>query len=109
MTRVWDYIGFGVCFAGLGYVGLWLVGSPDYLALPPALHAFGGGAAAFVPVRAILYLIGRRRAAARATPAADSPKAAASPRPLRRKATYPIRQVAPRSQFGLRGAQDRGA
>ena len=34
MNRVWDYIGFAVCFAGLGYIGLWLVGSPDYLALP---------------------------------------------------------------------------
>ncbi len=58
MNRVWDYIGFAVWFAGLGYIGLWLVGSPDYLALPPALHAFGGGAAA---VRAACDLIIARR------------------------------------------------
>ena len=108
MTRVWDYFGFAVCFAGLGYVALWLTGSSGYLALPPALHAFGGGAAAFVPVRAILYVIGRRRAGS-AVPVAEPPQPAASRRPLRRKASYPIRQVAPRSHFGLRGAPDRGA
>jgi len=108
MTRVWDYIGFAICFAGLGYVVLWLVGSSGYLALPPVLHALGGGAAAFVPVRAILFVIGRRRAGG-ARPAADSPKPAVASRPLRRKASYPIRQVSPRSHFGLRGAPDRGA
>ena len=102
MKRVWDYIGFAVCFAGLGYVGLWFVGSPDYLALPPVFHAFGGGAAAFVPVRAAMYVIGRRRVAG---PGADSAKSA-PPRPRRRKATYPIRQVKARSHFGLRGAPD---
>jgi hypothetical protein len=108
MTRVWDYIGFAICFAGLGHVVLWLTGSPSYLALPPVLHAFGGGAAALVPVRAILYVIGRRRAGS-ATPAAESPQPAARPRPLRRKASYPIRKVSPRNHFGLRGAPDRSA
>jgi hypothetical protein len=108
MTRVWDHIGFGVCFAGLGYVGLWLVDSPNYLAFPPMLHALGAAAAAFVPLRAVLYAVGRRRAAGSAKPAADSPKPAASPRLRRRKATYPIRQVAPRNHFGLRGAPDPG-
>lgn len=109
MTRVSDYIGFAVCFAGLGYVGLWFVGSPDFVALPPVLHALGGGAAAFVPVRAILFVVRRLRAMGSAKPAAESSKPAARPRPLRRKASYPIRQVAPRSHFGLRGAPDRGA
>ena len=27
MNRVWDYIGFAVWFAGLGYIVLWLFGS----------------------------------------------------------------------------------
>jgi len=102
MKRVWDYIGFAVCFAGLGYVVLWLVGSRDLLALPPALHALGGGAAAFVPVRLVIGVIGRRRAANGALHAAPR-KPAAVLRPPRRKATYPIRPVKPRSHFGLRG------
>lgn len=109
MTRVWDYIGFAVCFAGLGYVGLWLVGAPDFVALPPVFHALGGGAAAFVPVRAIVFVAGRRRDTGSAKPVAESGKPAVRPRPLRRKASYPIRQVAPRNHFGLRGALDRGA
>ena len=108
MTRVWDYIGFAVCFAGLGYIGLWLIGSPDFLALPPLLHGFGGGAAAFAPVRLIIALVNRRRGAGSAMPAAPPSKPAASSRPLRRKATYPIRQVKARNQFGLRGAPDQG-
>ena len=36
MNRVWDYIGFAVWFAGLGYIVLWLFGSPEHLILPPA-------------------------------------------------------------------------
>jgi len=108
MTRVWDYLGFAICFAGLGYVGLWFVGSPGFVALPPIFHALGGGAAAFVPLRAILFVIRRFRAAGRPKAHAESRKPAASPRPLRRKASYPIRHVAPRSHFGLRGAPDRG-
>jgi hypothetical protein len=105
MNRVWDYIGFAVCFAGLGYAGLWLVGSPDYLALPPLLHALGGGAAAFVPVRLIIAIVGRRSDGS-AMPAAHARGPVAASRPLRRKATYPIRQVKPRSHFGLRGVPD---
>jgi hypothetical protein len=106
MNPVWDYIGFAVCFAGLGYIGLWLGGSPDYLALPPVLHAFGGGAAALVPVRLIIAVANRRRTAGGAMPAAHAGKPAARSRPLRRKAHYPVRQVKPRSHFGLRGVPD---
>ena len=29
MSRVWDYIGFAVWFAGLGYIVMWLLRSPD--------------------------------------------------------------------------------
>lgn len=104
MKRVWDYLGFAVCFAGLGFVALWLLGSSDYRALPPALHALGAAAAAFVPVRLIMGVIGRRLAAARAVPAA--PQKPAAPKRLRRKATYPVRQVKARSHFGLRGVPD---
>ena len=28
MNRVWDYIGFAVWFAGLGYIVMWLFGTP---------------------------------------------------------------------------------
>ena len=64
MNRVWDYIGFAVWFAGLGYIVIWLLGSPDHLMLPPALHAVGVAAAMLVPVRLLLRAVGRRRAGA---------------------------------------------
>lgn len=102
MKRVWDYIGFAVCFAGLGYVALRLVGGPGVMGLPPLLHAVGAVAAAFVPLRVALSVSGRRRAGAPAAPAAPR-KPAAVLRPPRRKSTYPIRQVKPRDHFGLRG------
>ena len=69
MTRVWDYISFAIWFAGLGYIVLWLLGSPDHLVLPPALHAIGVAAAVLVPVRLLLRVVKRRRAAAGAVPA----------------------------------------
>jgi hypothetical protein len=97
MTRVRDYISFAVWFAGLGYIVMWLLGSPDHLALPPALHAIGTAAAVLVPVRLLLRTLKRHGAVP-----AISPLPAAVPRPLRRKATYPVRTVKPRSHFGLR-------
>ena len=39
-------------------------------------------------------------------PAAHAGKPAARSRPLRRKAHYPVRQVKPRSHFGLRGVPE---
>ncbi len=51
MSRVWDYISFAVWFAGHGYLVMWLLGSPDHLVLPPALHAIGVAAAMLIPVR----------------------------------------------------------
>ncbi len=106
MNRVWDYIGFAIWFAGLGYIVLWLLGSPDHLALPPALHAIGVTAAMLVPVRLVLRSVRRRRAAAAAKPVVRARKPAAVLRPQRRKSAYPIRQVKPRSHFGLRGVPD---
>mgnify|MGYP001547357231 FL=1 len=102
MARVWDYFGFAICFAGLGYAGLCLAGSHELLALPPSLRAFGLGAAVFVPVRAVMEVCKRRRAAAAPRPTESTPEVVA--RPARRKATYPIRKVKPRNHFGLRGA-----
>ncbi|HSP50940.1 MAG TPA: hypothetical protein VLN61_12355 [Pseudolabrys sp.] len=51
MNRVWDYIGFAVGFTGLGYIVLWLFGSPEHLTLPPALRMIGVASAMLVPVR----------------------------------------------------------
>ena len=63
MNRVWDYIVFAVWFAGLGYIVVWLGGSPVHLMLPPALHAVGVAAATLVPVRLLVRAVGRRRPA----------------------------------------------
>jgi hypothetical protein len=101
MNRVWDYIGFAVCFAGLGYIVLWLFGSPEHLTLSPALRVIGVALAMFVPVRLFLRAVGRRRhTAACAVPAR---KPAPVLRPRRRKPMCPLRPVKPRSHFGLRG------
>ena len=100
MNRVWDHIGFAVWFAGLGYIVMWLLRSPDLLLLPPALHVLGVASAMFVPVRLLLRAMSRRRASAGAVP---TRKPAAVLRPPRRKSSYPLRSVKPRSHFGLRG------
>ena len=105
MNRVWDYIGFAVWFAGLGYIVMWLLGSPDHLMLPPGLHALGVASAMLVPVRLLVRAVGRRRAAA-ATFAVSARKPAAVLRPRRRKPAHPHRFVKPRSHFGLRGMPD---
>ena len=59
-----------------------------------------------LPVRLIIAVANRRRAAGGAMPAAHAGKPAARSRPLRRKAHYPVRQVKPRSHFGLRGVPE---
>lgn len=100
MTRVWDYFGFAICFAGVGYAGLCLAGSDELLALPPLLRAFGLGAAVFVPFRAGLAVFKRRHAAAVSRQASSTTDA---PRPMRRSAIYPIHKIKPRNHFGLRG------
>ena len=99
MNRVWDYIGFAVWFAGLGYIVMWLLGSPDHLMLPPGLHALGVASAMLVPVRLVLHAVSRRRA----VPVVQARKPAYVLRPPRRKSSYPLRPVKPRSHFGLRG------
>lgn len=106
MNRVWDYICFAVWFAGLGYIVLWLLGSPDHLTLSPALHAIGRASAMFVAVRLLLHAVGRRRRAvvgAGAASALPARRPAAILWPPRRKPARPLRPVKPRSHLGLRG------
>ena len=98
MNRIKDYIGFAIWFAGLGYIALWPVTSPDLggkpfgasivcrntplsvldflcnsalpLQLPPNLHMLGLLSALFVTVRLLLYAFKRLRRAV-GTRAAD--------------------------------------
>jgi ABC-type transport system involved in cytochrome bd biosynthesis fused ATPase/permease subunit len=106
MNRVWDYIGFAVWFAGLGYIALWLTGPVGHLTLPPGLHALGVASAMFVPVRLVCRAVSRRRTAVSAARAVRPRSAATVLRPPRGKSSYPLRTVKPRSQFGLRGKRD---
>jgi hypothetical protein len=103
MNRVWDYIGFVIWFAGLGYIVMWLVGSTDHLTLPPGLHTLGVAAAMLVPVRLVLCAVRRRRAAASYMPVVRARNPASVLRPVRRKPQRPLRTVKPRNHFGLRG------
>jgi hypothetical protein len=103
MHRVRDYISFAVWFAGLGYIVMWLLSSPDLLLLPTSLHVVGVASAIFVPVRLLVRTVRRRRAAPGAIGVNPARKPAAVRRPSRRKPTHPLRSVKPRSHFGLRG------
>jgi hypothetical protein len=121
VNRFKEYACFAIWFAGLGYIVLWPLTSPDYggqlfgasilcragaslpldwlcnsahpLTLPPALHVIGMLAAVSVTVRALLSAIRRSRLR----------KASPARRLARRKARRPAARVSPRSQFGLRG------
>jgi hypothetical protein len=106
MNRVWDYIGFAVWFAGLGYIAMWLAGLLGHLTLPPGLHALGVAAAMFVPVRLFYRAVCRRRTGVSTARVVRPHSAATVLRPPRRKLSYPLRTVKPRSQFGLRGKRE---
>lgn len=104
MNRVWDYAGFIVWFMGLGYLVLWLVGSPEHRMLPPVFHVAGLASATFVAVRLLLLAIARWRvpfSVARATAAARAPAAVIKPPPPKPVRSLPT--VKPRDHFGLRG------
>ena len=102
MNRIKDYASFATWFAGLGYIVLWPLTSPDLagrpygasvfcrdnslsaldllcnsvhsLSLPPGLHALGFISAAVVTVRLLVHAIRRsRRAVAGAEAAASVP------------------------------------
>jgi hypothetical protein len=126
MNRLRDYMGFAVCFAGLGYLAIWplsvngstgtlfgasilcraaapallskLCRAPHPLTLSPTLHALGVLSAA---AAALLYCC-RTFNRARQAPGADANMQIAGgtppPRPPR-----PLPRVKPRSEFGLRG------
>jgi hypothetical protein len=103
MNRVWDYAGFVVWFMGLGYIVLWLVGSPEHRMLSPAFHLVGLASATFVAVRLLLLAIARWRVpfgVARAAAGARAPAAVIKPPP---KPVRALPTVKPRDHFGLRG------
>jgi hypothetical protein len=108
MNRVWDYIGFVIWFMGLGYIVMWLIGSPEYRMLPPIMHMIGLASATFVAVRLLLLAIARWRvpwSVARAMSDARPPEAVLKPPPA--KPVRPLPTVKPRNQFGLRGARQK--
>ncbi len=107
MNRIKDYTGFATWFAGLGYIALWPVTSPDLggkpfgafifcrdgslsvldllcnsshsLLLPPPLHALGFLSAVFVTMRLLVYAVRRARRAAGRTAAEASARTAQMP------------------------------
>jgi hypothetical protein len=131
MNRVRDYVGFAIWLLGVGYIVLWPLTSLDHgapfaaslvcslwplgflcdlphpLALPPGLHVIGIVSAAWICLQLALHMVARvRRARAdRAGSALNTRIPAALLRASRRKPISPLRQVKPRSQFGLRGTR----
>ena len=133
MNRIKDYIGFALWFAGLGYIMLWPITSPELggkpfgasifchatplatldflcnsalpLQLPPNLHVLGFLSALFVIVRMLLRAFKRSRRAARTLGADMSAPVTRLPDspPPRRKPMRRLRPVKPRTHFGLRG------
>ena len=131
MNRVWDYVHFAVWLLGIGYIVLWPLTSFDHgapfaaplicsfsplawlchlphpLTLPPGLQLIGVVSAGWVCLRLVSRAIGRLRrvrAYRAGTASALSTRIpAAMLRPQRRKPVSPLRQVKPRSHFGLRG------
>ncbi len=130
MNCLWDYVGFAIWFAGLGYLVLWplsasgssgdlygaallcqaqaasglvsaLCRAPHPLTLSPALHALG----AFALLAAVLRLLCRGLGCARRARAARVVRvpAAMMPPPRPRLTQRALPRVKPRSQFGLRG------
>lgn len=127
MDRLKDYVGFAVRFAGLGYIVLWPLTTPNAagqlfgasivcrahslldwlcnlshpLTLPPALHVIGMLSAVSVTVR-MLFIALRRSRRIDAAPAPGAPETGSQP-PPRRNFRRPAVPVKPRSEFGLRG------
>ena len=123
MNRIKDYIGFAIWFAGLGYIALWPVTSPDLggkpfgasilcreaslrvldllchstlpLQLPPSLHALGLLSTGFVTVRLLLRALKRSRRAAGARAADMSALATRLPDAVAPPRRKPLRVVRP--------------
>jgi hypothetical protein len=131
MNRVRDYAGFAIWLLGIGYIVLWPLTSLDHgapfaaslicslwplgflchlphpLALPPGLHVIGIVSVAWICLRLALHMIARVRRARvhRAGSALNARIPATLSRPSQRKPISPLRQVKPRSHFGLRGTR----
>ena len=113
MNRCKDYICFIAWFAGLSYMALWPlsahgvggIGLGADWSLPPALHAIGFSAAAWVDMRLAMIALRhlRRRRALPAQPAISAEQLEARLGLQRWKAPPDLRAVKPRAQFGLRG------
>jgi hypothetical protein len=131
MNRVRDYADFVGWFAGLGYIVLWPVASPDFggkpfgatifcsdgapnladslcnwvhpLHLPPALHVLGFLSAVFVTTRLLVYAIRRPWRGAGAASLSDARAPALRSPILPRKPAWRRVPVKPRKEFGLRG------
>jgi hypothetical protein len=133
MNRILDYVGFAAWLFGIGYIVLWsltlfdhgapftaslvcsvsplawLCHLPNPLTLPPALQVIGLFSAGWVCLRLTLRAIARLRRVrayrAGAVSTLNSRMPAAVLRPSRRNTILPLRQVKPRSHFGLRGTR----
>jgi len=133
MNRIKDYAGFAGWFAGLGYIVLWPVTSPELgskpfgasifcrdgspgmldflcnleypLRLPPGLHALGFLSAVFVIIQLLCCAFRRSRRANRGSAVtANFPAVPTKIVPPRpAKPRPPLRSVKPRTHFGLRG------
>jgi hypothetical protein len=131
MNRIKDYIGFAIWLLGIGYIVFWpftssdngvpfaaslicqfpwlalLCHLPHPLTLPPGLQLIGLLSAGWVclrlATRAIVRLWRARVHRASAASALNARIPAALLRPSLRKPISPLRQVKPRSRFGLRG------
>jgi hypothetical protein len=105
MERLKDWAAFGVWFAGLAYIAMWVVTGPLNRAialgvrpemLPPAAHLVGFLAAITTFVRLLLIAI---RSARRSQ---DEPP---KPRPRFRRPEPTVKKIKARDHFGLRGLQ----
>jgi len=130
MNRIKDYAGFAVCFAGLGYIVLWPLISPEFggrpfaasifcgggspgvldwlcnsahpLQLSPGLHAVGILSAAVATLRLLFYVVRRWRRPAATRESVLAARIPVAP-PAWRRPARPLRPVKARTQFGLRG------
>ena len=132
MNRIKDYSAFAIWFAGLGYIALWPITSPDSggkpfgaslfcgdaslgmldflcrsalpLQLPANLHVLGLLSALFVILQLALRALKRPRRPAGTSAVDISALVTRLPvPPPRRKPVRPLPRIKPRTHFGLRG------
>jgi hypothetical protein len=131
MSRIKDYVGFAIWLLGIGYIVVWPLTARDHgapfaaslicsfaplaflchlphpLTLPPGLQLIGLLSTGWVCLRLASRASARLRRAriyrAGTASALSTRIPVALLRPSRRKPIPPLRQVKPRSHFGLRG------